>query len=158
MELFYAAKKRAEDAGDSKALEWFNEAEEMGGNYFHIVDGKNTGDGTALHQAVKDEALEAALRLLEVDADVHAVGGIWRGTPLHLAAGYSHAELIPVLLEAKSDAWAPDTEGNTPVHVARRYHGARRHPLVFRDAELTRLVEMEGGSRSDAQVLKPVVL
>ena len=134
-------------------MEWFNEAEEKGGSFFRIVDVKNKGDGTALHQAVDDEATEAARRLLEIDADVNAVGGEDRWTPLHVAAD---AELIKTLLKAKADPRAGDKGGNTPVDQAKWRYGDRG-VLWFREAGLTRLVEMEGGSRSDAQVLKPLV-
>ena len=121
------------------------------GFYFNIVDGKNKGYGTALHEAVSDEALEAVQRLLEANADVNAISR-WnqRWTPLHLAAFHGHADLIKMLLEAKADPCARDGTGWTPVDYAKRLHGAKRC-LWFRELGLTRLVQMEGGqSRSDA--------
>ena len=153
MEVFYAAKKRADDAGDAEALAWFLKVEQRGRvGYFHIVNGKNNGDRTALHEAVDDKALEAAQRLLEVNADVNAVGS-HRWTPLHVAAYCGHADLIEMLLEAKADPCARDKDGETPVDWAKGRHGANRC-LWFREVGLARLVQMEGGrSRSDAQVV-----
>ena len=156
MEIFYAAKKRAEDEGDAKALEWFNKVRKKGwGGYFYIVAGENSGSGTALHEAADDQALEAARRLLEANADVDAVDRLYGGTPLHFAAFQGHAELIKMLLEVKADPCARDGTGRTPVDWT-KISGL---PSCFREAGLQRLVEMEGGrSRSDAQVvLKPVV-
>lgn len=66
VELFYAARKRAEAAGDLKALQWFRLVETNDQGYFHVVDGQNKGSGTALHQAAADQALEALRRLLEL--------------------------------------------------------------------------------------------
>ena len=117
------------------------------------VDGKNEGDGTALHQAVSDEALEAAQRLLEVNADVNAVESKYRRTPLHVAAYKGHGDLTKILLEAKADPCAREEDGWTPLDWAKCLHGANGC-LWFREVGLARLAQMEGGrSRSDAQVV-----
>ena len=120
------------------------------GYYFYIVNGESKGVGTALHQAVKEEALEAGQRLVEANADVNAVGGKYRETPLHVAAFTGHADLITMLLEAKADSCAVDEDGETPVDWAKGHHGANGC-LWFGP---TRLVQLEGGrSLSDAQVV-----
>ena len=144
MEIFYAAKKRAEDAGYAKASEWFTEVEkDWGRYYFRIAGGKNEGDGTALHLAA-----QAAERLLEVDADVDAVGGFNSDTPLHIAADRGHAELIEVLLEAKADPCARDKACRTPLDLAKLRRGGRRVALFARGvpslAVLAALVACEG--------------
>ena len=155
MEIFYAAKKRAEDAGDAKALEWFNHVEEKEGGYsyyFYIVDGKNESDGTALHLAAWDDAPEAARRLLEVNADVNAVGGgRCYETPLHVSVG---PELIKVLCEAKADLWASDARGDAPFDLAKKRHGARGLAPFARGAPsraiLAALVACEGPETIEA--------
>ena len=142
MELFYAAKKRAEDAGDAKASEWFG------------ADGKKEDDSTPLHLAAWGNALEAARRLLEVNVDVDALAGEKRGTPLRLAAFQGHAELIQVLLEAKADPFARNIDGETPMDLAIQQHGGRGLAPFARGAPslavLTALVALEGPETVEA--------
>ena len=108
------------------------EVEQRGGGiYFDIVDGKNRSRGTALHQAARDEALEAAQRLLEVNADGNAVDSEVRWTPLHVAAYKGHGELITMLLEAKADPCARDDIGWTPADYAKCHHGGGRGLAQF---------------------------
>lgn len=114
-----------------------------GSDYFHTLDGKN---GTALHQAVSDNALEATSYLLEVGAEVDAVEK-HRHTPLHIAAACGHPELLEMLLQARADPCARDRDGQTPVDVAKEWHGARALQC-FREVGLAAMVAMEGWAQS----------
>lgn len=65
MELFYAAKKRAEDAGDAKALEWFNkvEAKKEESDDFHTLNGRNEGGSSTGTLADSETLLDSELLL-----------------------------------------------------------------------------------------------
>ena len=141
VKIFLRAAKAAQEAGDEEAVLWFatTAVAGKGSEHFNIMDGKNRGSGTALHQAVQDEALEVARRLLEVKANVNAVGGAFRRTPLHVAADQGHADLITMLLEAKADPYARDEDGRTPVDCAKQHGGRGLAPFVTGARSLTLL-------------------
>ena len=113
-------------AKDTKALQWFLELESRAeGCYFYKRHGEAAGLGTVLHAAADEGALEAALWLLEVGAEVNALDVEFASRPLHLAAFRCHGELVQVLLDAQADPWARDKDGETPVDVAKRWYCAR---------------------------------
>ena len=124
--LFDRALERAEMAKDTKALQWFLDLESRAENsYFHKQHGQASGLGTVLHAAADEGALEAALWLLEVGAEVNASDVEFGSRPLHLAAFRCHGDLVQVLLDAGADPWARDKDGETPVDVAKRWFCAR---------------------------------
>ena len=139
MKIFLRAATAAQEAKDEHALLWFATTTLAGGDadFFHIVDGKNEGRGTALHQAsednrVWDEGLQVARWLLKVNADVNAVEGKDHWTPLHIAADHGHAELIQELLDAMADPCARDVDGKTPLDLAKLHHEGRGVALFAR--------------------------
>ena len=133
MKIFLRA---AKEAGDEEAVLWFATTAMAGEGswYFNIVDGKNEGSGTALHQAVMDGPLEGLQRLLEVKANVNAVESRERFTPLHIAALKGHADLITMLSEAKADPCAGDASRRTPLARAKERHGGHGLALFVRGA------------------------
>ena len=156
MKIFLRAAKFAQEAGDEEAVLWFATTAVAGERswHFNIVDGKNEGHGTALHQAAWDEALEAAQRLLEVNPDVNAVESKYRETQLHLAAARGHADLITMLLEAKADPCARDWLHMTPLDCAKVRLGGRGLAPFVRGAPsltlLSALVTCEGPEAIEA--------
>eukprot|EP00930_Biecheleria_cincta_P097403 TRINITY_DN89117_c0_g1_i1.p1 TRINITY_DN89117_c0_g1~~TRINITY_DN89117_c0_g1_i1.p1 ORF type:complete len:382 (+),score=70.62 TRINITY_DN89117_c0_g1_i1:114-1259(+) len=81
---------------------------------------KDRDGRTPLHWAAITQAGSAkpAEALLEARADVTAVTNLSR-TPLHFAARAGNADVIEILVAAKADINAKNTEkGNTPLHAA----------------------------------------
>lgn len=70
----------------------------------------NTPFGPWLHVAASFGQLEVVKLLLEMDADIHAVGGVFNGTALNCAASDGNYEVVEFLLDrgAEMDVSAPE--------------------------------------------------
>jgi hypothetical protein len=78
------------------------------------VEGK-----TALWNAAKEGNAEMVLLLVKYKANVHATAqATYKSTALHEAAWGGHAEVVEVLLQAKSDVCVQNTSDRTPLHLA----------------------------------------
>lgn len=119
LRIFCAAEKAARDGKDGKAVDWFEEVRARSEGYFYIKGGRSKGIGTALHQAARDAALEAARCLLGAGARVDAVEIRYRCTPLHVAAWLGHADLVMALLAAGADAMARNEFHESCVDLAK---------------------------------------
>ena len=74
------------------------------------------GDGTtALHWAAYREDLEMARLLIEAGANVGVETRLGDLTPMLMASKNGNADMLELLLEAGSDANAPDANGTTPL-------------------------------------------
>ena len=75
----------------------------------------------ALRKACKKGDIEAVKQYLAAGANVNA-GGVFRATPLHLAAEYGHKEIAELLITNGADVNAKKAvEGETPLHEAAAY-------------------------------------
>lgn len=91
---------------------------------------------TLLHSAAMGNKKQAALALIEMKANVNAnptvSGGTPLycsiGTPLHVAAGHGHTEIIDILIKAEAKVNLQDAMGDTPLHKAvyGSYDGSRK--------------------------------
>ena len=172
MKIFLAAAKAARDAEDEDedALLWFATIPlaGKGSGFFHIADGQNEGNGTALHQAATDVAPEAVQHLLQARAEVNAVGGEVE-TPLWLAAVAAcsadpteypsgtprqdprrgSVELMELLLKARADPRAPYHAYRTPLDLVKERYGIHGLLLLGRFG-LATLVASEGPEAVEA--------
>ncbi|KAI3364968.1 hypothetical protein L3Q82_001133 [Scortum barcoo] len=86
------------------------------GQLFRKVEGES--HQTALHLSVRYKALSAIHILANYGADINAVDGSGM-TPLHMAAGILHKEIIASLIKKGADINAVvKHSGNTPLHLA----------------------------------------
>jgi ankyrin len=83
------------------------------------VDARAADGTTALHWAVRNDALEVARVLVGAGADVRAADRVGV-TPLVLAAVNGNAAMIDLLLAAGADAAAVGPDGETPLMAAAR--------------------------------------
>ena len=87
----------------------------------------NTFGMLALHSATSAGALESVRFLVSegIDPNYKPEGGysarIRGQSPLHLAIATGNAEIVSLLLENGADAFAADSSGATPLHVATQY-------------------------------------
>ena len=80
------------------------------------------GPSVDIHKAARDGNIEAVKQHLADGADVNAVGGLRKGTPLHSAAGEGygegHKEIVQLLIANGADVNAKNEDGCTPLHDA----------------------------------------
>lgn len=81
----------------------------------------DTSGSTPLHKASREGKIECVQCLLLVAADSISLKTMKRGRqPLHLAAAYGHLTTIKLLLKEGSDLTVKDSEGRTPVDLAKK--------------------------------------
>lgn len=68
----------------------------------------------------RSNRLEIVRVLIAAGAVVDAVDWDWGSTPLHVAAGWHHADVVGVLLESGADPTLEEKFGGTPLDLARR--------------------------------------
>ena len=78
---------------------------------------KTDKQSTPLHLAARMGHTEAVKALLEIHANIEALGDKQR-TPLHLAALWGYAGVIRALIEAGANIKAQDDEQATPLYLA----------------------------------------
>ena len=71
-----------------------------------------------LHLAVINGQHAMVNVLINAGADVNAVDGLKKFTPLHYAAFYSSPKILEFLLTRRADILAQDVDGNLPLHFA----------------------------------------
>jgi ankyrin repeat protein len=107
--------------------------------------------GTWLHVAASLGQLEIVKRLVDMGADVNAVGGLEGSTPLHLAAAAGHLDIAKYLLShgATLDASAPE---NNPLFGA-IYGGHTEMVKLLMDAGIDTSVRYQGRSIKNMDAL-----
>jgi len=71
-----------------------------------------------LHLAVINGQHAMVNVLINAGAEVNAVDGLKKFTPLHYAAFYSYPKILEFLLTRRADILAQDIDGNLPLHFA----------------------------------------
>eukprot|EP00742_Colponemidia_sp_Colp-10_P025772 GILJ01031342.1.p1 GENE.GILJ01031342.1~~GILJ01031342.1.p1 ORF type:complete len:153 (-),score=16.93 GILJ01031342.1:63-521(-) len=77
------------------------------------------GDATGLHCCAAASNIEAAMLLIDTEADIDAVlltGDNW--TPLHFAAMARNKTMVKLLLAEGANIEARNVEGNTPLQLS----------------------------------------
>ena len=75
---------------------------------------------TPLHLAAMEGKAEVAKLLLKKGAKVNAVDRFGKSTPLHDAAAGGFTEVVKALLDAKADRGMEDSDGRTPLEIAKQ--------------------------------------
>jgi len=115
----------------------------------NVLDG--AGNAPLHGQSVFSGNLEIANLLLKHKADPNAQGGKDGNTPLHLATAWGgHDALIPVLLEAGADPNRPNTQGETPLHVASSYCYLEKAKLLLAKGANANAKDKNGKTPLDA--------
>eukprot|EP00927_Polykrikos_kofoidii_P045224 TRINITY_DN3912_c0_g1_i3.p1 TRINITY_DN3912_c0_g1~~TRINITY_DN3912_c0_g1_i3.p1 ORF type:complete len:305 (+),score=34.58 TRINITY_DN3912_c0_g1_i3:146-1060(+) len=86
--------------------------------------------GQAIHMAAFVGAKEAVEELCRLGSDLTATDGTFGLTPLHVACSRDHAEVVRVLLAAKSDLETKDKDGMTALAIARSMRSTRAERLL----------------------------
>lgn len=73
---------------------------------------------TVLHWAAINNRLEIASYFIQQGADVNAVGGELKGSPLHWATRQGHLSMVIVLMRYGSNPYILDGEGVNCLHIA----------------------------------------
>ena len=72
-----------------------------------------------IHMAAMNGDLEKVKELVKEDPEsISTTFGLAHLTPLHLAAGSGHANIVEFLLENRADVNVKDSRGHTPMHSA----------------------------------------
>lgn len=77
-------------------------------------------DDTCLHIAVENCSLSVVEKLLDLGADIHAIGSMNNGKPIHYSV-YSKIDPLPklkLLLDRGADINSLELFNNTPLHLA----------------------------------------
>lgn len=81
-----------------------------------------------LYHAGHAFAEEQAINLVKLGANVHATNKLYKTNALHYAVSAGSLNLVKCLLEAGTDIYAVDWNGNTPLEDA--FHSARGFELI----------------------------
>jgi len=76
------------------------------------------GEVEGLLKAAEEGYYDEVKELLQSNANIEAKGVEWNETPLHLAAGCGHRDIVDLLLAEKADIEARDGDLATPLHLA----------------------------------------
>jgi ankyrin repeat protein len=107
---------------------------------------KNIFKGT-LRKACKKGDIEAVKQYLAAGANVNA-GGVFRATPLHLAAWLGHKEIAELLITNGADVNAKKAvEGETPLHEAAAYGNKEIAELLIVNGANVNVKDKGTGSR-----------
>src|SRR5439155_15994646 len=82
-----------------------------------LLNAKDSGGSTPLHNAAGQGRIEVARFLLEHGADVNSRTSA-RETPLHTAARAGRKAMVDLLLNHRADVIAKNEWGATPLHLA----------------------------------------
>jgi ankyrin repeat protein len=85
-----------------------------------LADAKDGYGLAALHHAVRGGHVSVIHTLVAAGADVDAVGGVDRDTPLDKAVASANVHVVRILLEAGASTAPGDEEGLHPLHLAAR--------------------------------------
>ncbi|MDR2377207.1 MAG: ankyrin repeat domain-containing protein [Puniceicoccales bacterium] len=94
------------------------------------------GSWTVLHCAAEKGCCEMVEMLLDRGADLNAVDGSCRETPLSVAARSSCTEVIRLLLARHADVRIANNEGNTPLHHAAQGGASEIVPMLLRREDI----------------------
>lgn len=76
---------------------------------------------TLLHWAAINNRIEIVKYLLSKGADVNAIGGDLKSTPLHWATRQGHLKMVVLLIQHKADPTILDGEGCNCLHLAAQF-------------------------------------
>lgn len=88
----------------------------------------------SLHIAARENAINLALQLIEMGADINS-RDVRSCTPLHIAAEYAEPALIELLLTRGADLEAVDDVERTPLHAAVLAESAHANVAVLLDGK-----------------------
>lgn len=82
------------------------------------LDQHNGRFGTALHQAAYNGASASVRELVRAGADLVTRNQTYEQTPLHVACSRNHAEVVGILIDARSDPLDQDKDGLNALRIA----------------------------------------